>query len=70
MEAACCDLMMGLKFPALTHLPCEECTIAITIKIIMIIILKLLIIIIKLLLLLLLIIILMIESLSRSGLSH
>ena len=57
---------MGLKFPALTHLPCEACTITITIKIIMIIILKL-IIIIKLLLLLL-IIILMIESFIKKWL--
>ena len=40
LEAACCDMMMGLKFQALTHLPFEACTIAIMIKIIMIIILK------------------------------
>ena len=59
--------MMRLKFPALTHLPCEACTITITIKIIMIIILKL-IIIIKLLLLLIIIIILMIESFIKKWL--
>ena len=46
MEAACCDLVMVLKFPTLTHLPCEACTITIMIKIITIIILKLIIIII------------------------
>ena len=41
LEATCRDLVMGLKFPALTHLPCEACTITIMIKIITIIILKL-----------------------------
>ena len=46
LEAACCDLVMGLRFPALTHLPCEACTITTMIKTIMIIILKLIIIII------------------------
>ena len=58
MEAACCDLVMGLKFPELTHLPCEACTIIIMIKIITIIILKLIII----------IIILMIESFIKKWL--
>ena len=52
-------MMMGLKFQALTHLPCEACTIVIMIKIIMIIILKLIIII---------IIMLMIESFMKKWL--
>ena len=59
LEAACCDMMMGLKFQALAHLPFEACTIAIMIKIIMIIILKLIIII---------IIMLMIESFIKKWL--
>ena len=58
LEAACCDLMMKLKFPALKHLPCEACTITIMIKTITIIILKLIIIII----IIIITIILMIES--------
>ena len=60
MEAACCDLVMALKFPELTQLPCEACTITIMIKIITIIILKLITIII--------IIILMIESFIKKWL--
>ena len=60
MEAACCDLVMVLKFSELTHLPCEACTITIMIKIITIIILKLIIIIIT--------IILMIESFIKKWL--
>ena len=60
MEAACCDLVMGLKYPELTHLPCEACTIIIMINIITIIILKLIIIII--------IILLMIESFIKKWL--
>ena len=55
--------MMGLKFPALTHLPCEACTITIMIKTIIIIILKLIIIII-----IIIIIILMIESFIKKWL--
>ena len=49
---------MALKFPELTQLPCEACTITIMIKIITIIILKLIII----------IIILMIESFIKKWL--
>ena len=59
LEAACCDLVMGLKYPELTHLPCEACTIIIMINIITIIILKLIIII---------IILLMIESFIKKWL--
>ena len=64
MEAACCDLVMGLKFPELTHLQCEACTITIMIKIITIIILKSIIIII----ITIIIIILMIESFIKKWL--
>ena len=60
LEAACCNLVMGLKFAASTHLPCEACTITIMIKTIMIIIWKLIIIII--------ITILMIESFVKKWL--
>ena len=63
LEAACCDLVMVLKFPTLTHLPCEACTITIMIKIITIIILKLIIIIIIIIL-----IKLMIESFIKKWL--
>ena len=56
---------MGLKFPELTHLPCEACTIIIMIKIITIIILKLIIIII---ITIIIIIILMIESFIKKWL--
>ena len=63
LEAACCDLVMGLKFPELTHVTCEACTITIMIKIITIIILKLIIIIIIIIL-----IKLMIESFIKKWL--
>ena len=63
MEAACCDLVMGLKFPELTQLPCEACTITKLIKIITIIILKLITII-----TIIIIIILMIESFIKKWL--
>ena len=70
LEAACCDLVMGLKFPELTHVTCEACTITIMIKIITIIILKLIIIIIIIIItiIIIIIIILMIESFIKKWL--
>ena len=60
---------MVLKFPTLTHLPCEACTITIMIKIITIIILKLIIIIIIItIIIIIIIIILMIESFIKKWL--